>query len=290
MQREARLWSRQFGFRSKRSTEDALFIVRRRVAQALASRGGRAFILALDWRKAFDSISPERLLHALARFGLNQSMLAAVGEIYASRSFTVVDAGIESTSRPQKAGISQGCPLSPYLFTLVMTCIDLDIKKEVSFNVTTNRIPGIDFDMVYYADDTIVFSKKAYALRELLKLVEITSAKYGLRLNKDKCVVINMNNDENIWFEHGDELAQVKEAMYLGNELNDKADIKTEILHRKQEVRNTRFKLSKYWKAKNANTKLQIIIYDAIIRSKLLYGLETIQLTQSMKKSWTLSN
>ena len=34
----------------------------------------------------------------------------------------------------------------------------------------------------------------------------------------------------------------------------------------------------------NATTKWQIIIYDAIIRSKLLYGLETVQLTQSMKK------
>ena len=52
---EARLWDRQFGFRSGRSTEDALFIVRRRVEQALASRGGRSFILALDWRKAFDA-------------------------------------------------------------------------------------------------------------------------------------------------------------------------------------------------------------------------------------------
>ena len=102
---ESRLWNRQFGFRSKRSTQDALFIVRRRVEQALASKDGRAFVLALDWRKAFDSISPERLLLALARFGLSESMLAAVGEIYSHRSFTVVDAGVESRSRTQHAGI-----------------------------------------------------------------------------------------------------------------------------------------------------------------------------------------
>ena len=74
-----------------------------------------------------------------------------------------------------------------------------------------------------------------------------------------------MNNDENIWFENGEELKQVKEAMYLGNELNNKADLRSELLHRKQEVRKTWFKLTKYWKAKNANTKWQLIIYDAII-------------------------
>ena len=95
---EARLWSRQFGFKSGCSTGDALFIVRKRVEQALAARGGQAFLLSLDWRKAFDSISPEALLHALARFGLPQHMLKVIRAIYSSRSFQVRDAG--STSQP----------------------------------------------------------------------------------------------------------------------------------------------------------------------------------------------
>jgi hypothetical protein len=34
----------------------------------------------------------------------------------------------------------------------------------------------------------------------------------------------------------------------------------------------------------NANTKWQLISYDAIIRSKLLYGLETVQLTEAQQK------
>ena len=54
---ESRLWKRQFGFRSGRSTKDALFIARRRIEQALAPRGGFSLLLALDWRKAFDSIA-----------------------------------------------------------------------------------------------------------------------------------------------------------------------------------------------------------------------------------------
>ena len=72
---EARLWNRQFGFRSGRSTEDALFIARRRVEQALAAKRGSAFLLALDWRKAFDSIAPDRLIWALERFGVNQPLI-----------------------------------------------------------------------------------------------------------------------------------------------------------------------------------------------------------------------
>ena len=39
-----------------------------------------------------------------------------------------------------------------------------------------------------------------------------------------------------------------------------------------------------YWKATKANQRWQLIIYDAIIRSKLLYGLEALQLTEAMSK------
>jgi len=34
----------------------------------------------------------------------------------------------------------------------------------------------------------------------------------------------------------------------------------------------------------NANTKWQLLIFDEVVRSKLLYGLETIQLTGAMLK------
>jgi len=37
-----------------------------------------------------------------------------------------------------------------------------------------------------------------------------------------------------------------------------------------------------YWKDNSANKKWKIIVYDAIIKSKLLYGLETVHLTKTM--------
>ena len=51
-----------------------------------------------------------------------------------------------------------------------------------------------------------------------------------------------------------------------------------------QEVRKTWYKLLPYWKATNANVKWQLIIFDAVNRSKLLYRLETIHLTGAMLK------
>ena len=85
-------------------------------------------------------------------------------------------------------------------------------------------------------------------------------------------------------FEDGTPLTKEFEAMYLGNEINKTVDIQREILDKMLEVRRTWFKLKRYWKASGASKKRKLIIYDAIIGSKLLYGLETIHLTQAMSK------
>ena len=103
------------------------------------------------------------------------------------------------------------------LVLLVMTCIDYDIRSTLTRHVTNNRLPGVSFDMVYYADDTILFSQSNRGLNELRKLTEQISAQYGLKFNKDKCFAIAMNNDGDIHFDNGQPLDKKYETIYLGN-------------------------------------------------------------------------
>ena len=56
-----------------------------------------------------------------------------------------------------------------------MMCIEEDIKEKSSSKVKENRITGTNFDMVFYADDTIVFSAKKTAIEELLTDIKHTS-------------------------------------------------------------------------------------------------------------------
>ena len=82
---ENRLWPTQYGFRIKCGTADALFLARHAIEQAWGDTHGKAVLLALDWAKAFDSISPEALAKALLRYGVPETFEDMVPAIYTGR-------------------------------------------------------------------------------------------------------------------------------------------------------------------------------------------------------------
>ena len=162
---EARVWKTQFGFKSKHGTADAIFLARRRIEQACATQGSQLVLLALDWAKAFDSVMPDPLIEALRRFGLPQKVLDAVRAIYTGRSFAVRDGGRTSKPRQQLAGIFQGCPLSPFLFGMVMTVLLHDAKS--SLGETAAMI-----DELAYADDTLIVAGTPKHAEQYMKAVD----------------------------------------------------------------------------------------------------------------------
>ena len=86
---ESRLWKTQCGFKSKVGTADALYIARRILDQIWDSASLSTIFLALDWAKAFDSISPAGLSNALLRFGIPDEFVNMVNNIYKNRRFLV---------------------------------------------------------------------------------------------------------------------------------------------------------------------------------------------------------
>ena len=73
----------------------------------------------------------------------------------------------------------------------------------------------------------------------------------------------------------------MNEATYLGHQITD---IRHEINHKMHQTLKLWFKLNAFWKSVNCPKHWKLHVYDAIIKNKLLYGLETVHLTQVMQK------
>ena len=280
---EQHLCETQYGFRPSRSTSQAIFITRR-LQDISEQQGSNMIMVFLDREKAFDRVQHNRLLIALDRIGVHKKFIDVLQDCYSKASFLVEDEYGFSNQKKQTAGIRQGCPLSPYLFVLLMSVIDSDVsfKLQRAHRYRSNNI--LPIQRVYYADDTILIATNTTAANRTLMEVENVSLQYGLRLNRNKCCYISMNGNNVVKFPDGQVLNRVGEATYLGHQITEGMDVRHEIQHKMVQTLKTWYKLTPFWTTVVCSKKWRLQVYDAIIRNKLLYGLETVHLTQSLQK------
>ena len=109
----------QYGFRPNRSTSQAVFIAR--CLLDIAERAGTNMtLILLDWEKVFDTIDQSILLQVLRRLRVRRRMMTCINNLDSDPHFKVSFCHHESTEKSQSSGIRQGCPLSLFLFALVM--------------------------------------------------------------------------------------------------------------------------------------------------------------------------
>lgn len=176
----------QFGFRKNKSTANAIYLIRRLIDNAERANKQELHMLLLDWEKAFDKLTHNALFIAMEKMNIDQKLINLVKMVYQNPEFMVETDRKQSTWKQQKAGIRQGCPMSPYLFLIAMKTIFDDIKNkpELKQKLLKNRAAGAKFDEVLYADDTIITSENHKAIETYLHEIEKESEKYGLKLNR----------------------------------------------------------------------------------------------------------
>ena len=77
-------------------------------------------IISLDNEKAFDKIQHSFMIKALERLGIQGPYLNIVKAIYCKPVANIKLNGEKLEAIPLKSGTIQGCPLSPYLFNIVL--------------------------------------------------------------------------------------------------------------------------------------------------------------------------
>ena len=244
---EEKIWKTQYGFRRKHSTNQALYLVRR-LQDISEAAGDKMMMLFLDWEKAFDKVDQQQLLKAIKRLNVPDKIMLILESFYVNPQFRVKDREGKSSYRKQRSGIRQGCPLSPYLFVLLMTVLFHDVHQKVDHRIRIGQIEYFSHWELLYADDTLLLGKRAREINILLHAIEEECETYNLKLNRGKCEYIGMHGKADIKFKNGVRVKHASESVYLGSKIAGNGSREAEIQHRLSKALLPASRLKFFWK------------------------------------------
>ena len=163
-----------------------------------------------------------------------------------------------------------------------MTVLFRDVYDEV--NLSRGRLEGLDFSELLYADDSGVFTNNVNAMNRLLAKNEEHAGYYGLAFNKTKCVCFNFNSEQRPVFADRTKVPETHETFYLGGLISKTHDHRKEVSKRISACFGTFKKLDVFWRRSSCPAKFKMQVFDAVVRAKLLYGLESVYLTDQLTR------
>ena len=263
----------QNGFRKDRSCLDHIFVLHNilRIRKQLNSHTFCAFI---DFKKAFDLVNRDFLLHKLQQLGIDGNFYFSIKSLYThTRSRVQVnDKMTEWFSVDQ--GVRQGDSLSPTLFSLYLNDLAIAIK---TMNNGVN-VGGKNISILLYADDIVLLAPTETNLQKMLDYVYTWCNKWGMSINPNKTQILHVRNHQrprsSFIFTCGDAtLSYTESYKYLGFTIHEFLinDENVSILTRSASRSAGRI-TSMFRKLKNMGIKTYESLYKSYVLPIMNYG------------------
>jgi hypothetical protein len=275
----------QHGFMRRKSTVTQLLSCLNNWTRSI-DNSESVSIAYLDFAKAFDTVSHEKLILVLRNKGINGPLLRWISNFLAGRSQSVLVNSSKSSSKLVSSGVPQGSVLGPLLFVLYIS----DLPSVVSSS-----------DVFLFADDCkVTFACKRNCsnlsrLQSDLNLISDWARAMQLNLSVDKCQILQINSiiGQPKLSIMGHELPDVDEAKDLGIIFDQKLTFTPHcrmVVKKTANVinfifRNFKTKETSFLRKMYCTYVLPIIDYGCVIYHP--YTVRNIKLIESIQKYFT---
>ena len=284
------------GFRRGRSCTDMIFVVRQMVEKAFEHRG-KAFLLFIDLRKAYDSVSRDCLWRVLEKAGVPPRLLSIVQSFHTSMQATICVDGDRLDPFAVRNGLRQGCSMAPTLFNIFMWAvfqrwyarvadipgagvpIHTNARQRLFFrrHRTDTRRSILDCQ---FADDSALMATRREAIETCLTaFVEVAGA-FGLKVNLEKTKLMVTGHhvteeDVRPLMLNGHAVEVVSEFRYLGTNIHADGRCSRDIESRIAAASRAFGVLSRpVFRDNNLTLATKRTVFEACVLSLLLYASE----------------
>ena len=293
----------QFGFRSNRSTTDAIFILQNSINLSTKP----LFLCFIDLKAAYDWIDRDMLFKVL-EIRLKSPILVNILKVF----YTGTSAAIKGSKLFFKTftGCRQGGLESPVLFNIYLDFVLRIVENEVlkkfpntglqySYRIPGHcssrekrRVHGLSgtqrLKMILYADDIVLLCENIDELSEIVSIYNSTFARFGLTISTDKTETMAFNVPEEVKANPslisiaGVAIKNVRTFKYLGHLItNTDEDRASYLTSRISSAFQKWNELKQVLTDHKINMRSRIKILEARIRSRLLYSAQSWDLSAS---------
>ena len=289
----------QAGFRNGYSTVDHMFVFSM-LQQKSEEFNLNTWIAAIDFKKAFDSISQQYLWEALEEQHVPRGYIRILRNLCAGQT-AQVKTDVLSRNFEIHRGTKQGDPLSSLLFNALLERVMAKVKpafmnKKYGVQMGSGLTDTKDetrLTNLRFADDVLVVGSSLKQVTEMLRLLKAETGRCGLELHPEKTKIISSTNRQNRprskYAQVGDMkievLARTGEIKYLGRQITftdaQRAEMKNRLRGAWAKFMEHKDELTK--KAYSLSDRLRL--FDAVVTPAVLYGAETWTLTKEMERT-----
>jgi Reverse transcriptase (RNA-dependent DNA polymerase) len=168
------------GFLPRRGTGTAIIEAKLHLDSQTAT-GQTTYQAFLDISKAYDSVCRHKLLHLLKRYGAGPNIIKILETFWHQLWVAPRQAGFYGPAIKSDRGVTQGYPLSPILFNIIIDAV---------VRATKHQTRHLDGNIIFYADDGLIVSNSLENIQQYLDILNNFLAQLGLKANAIKTKIL----------------------------------------------------------------------------------------------------